>query len=207
MLEFGAASARPHRELTSLNAPDQDLDRQLIAGIARAEQDALSALYDRYSGLVLAVCTRMLKDRRRAEDLTHDLFLEVWNKAGTYDPARASVRTWLLVRTRSRALDRLRSAGYSRVTPVGDDPIGDKEAAPESSSPDRAPDQRAVRAAVAALPEKLRAVLELAYFEGLSSSEIGARLGVPTGTVKSRTRAALQELRAAFGAGAPRRSP
>ncbi len=174
-------------------------DGDLIRAIAQADQSALAALYDRYASLVLAVCHRMLGERRAAEDLAHDLFLEVWRKAAAFDPKRGSVRTWLLVRTRSRALDRLRSAHHTRVVTMGDDPIAEQQPAGRASDPSLAPDRLLVRDAVSALPDAQRAVLELAYFEGLSSSEIAARLVVPVGTVKSRTRAALQSLRASLG--------
>ena len=174
-------------------------DVDLILAIAQADQSALAALYDRYASLVLAVCHRMLGERRGAEDLTHDIFLEVWRKAGGYERTRASVRTWLLVRTRSRALDRLRSAYHTRVVIPGDDSIAEQQPADHASDPSLAPDRARVRNAVGALPACQRAVLELAYFDGLSSSEIASRLDVPIGTVKSRTRAALHALRDTLG--------
>jgi RNA polymerase sigma-70 factor, ECF subfamily len=168
-------------------------DIELIEEAARGEVHALSALYDRFSGLLLTMAFRMLGDRAMAEDLVHDVFMEVWRNASRYDRSRGSVRTWVLVRLRSRALDRLRSASSRREVPTDD--VTPREAAPEVEDPEQQPDRAAVRVALAELPEEQRQVLELSYFHGLSSSEIAERMGSPLGTVKSRTAAALAKLR------------
>jgi RNA polymerase sigma-70 factor, ECF subfamily len=168
-------------------------DIELIEEAARGEADALSALYDRFSGLLLTMAIRMLGDRAMAEDLVHDVFMEVWRNASRYDRSRGTVRTWVLVRLRSRALDRLRSASSRREVPTDD--VTPREAAPELEDPSLEPDRAAVRVALAELPEEQRQVLELSYFQGLSSSEIAERMGSPLGTVKSRTAAALAKLR------------
>jgi RNA polymerase sigma-70 factor (ECF subfamily) len=122
----------------------------------------------------------------------HDVFLEAWRSAGDYDPARGSVRTWLLVRMRARCLDRVRSHGYSRTEPL---PQRDEREDPESVSPELAADQSRVRAVLEILPETQRTVLELGYLHGLSFSEIAEKLDIPLGTVKSRASAALAKLR------------
>ncbi len=168
-------------------------DIELIEEAARGEVDALSALYDRFSGLLLTMAFRMLGDRAMAEDLVHDVFMEVWRNASRYDRSRGSVRTWVLVRLRSRALDRLRSASARREVPTDD--VTPREAAPEVEDPALQPDRAAIRHALAELPDEQRTVLELSYFHGLSSSEIAERMGTPLGTVKSRTAAALAKLR------------
>jgi RNA polymerase sigma-70 factor (ECF subfamily) len=168
-------------------------DIELIEEAARGEADALSALYDRFSGLLLTMAIRMLGDRAMAEDLVHDVFMEVWRNASRYDRSRGTVRTWVLVRLRSRALDRLRSASSRREVPTDD--VTPREAAPDLEDPALEPDRAAVRVALAELPEEQRKVLELSYFHGLSSSEIAERMGSPLGTVKSRTAAALAKLR------------
>lgn len=181
----------------SADAPPTDWDAlediELIEEAARGEVDALSALYDRFSGLLLTMAMRMLGDRAMAEDLVHDVFMEVWRNASRYDRSRGTVRTWVLVRLRSRALDRLRSASSRREVPSDD--ITPREAAPEVEDPSLQPDRVAVRQALTELPEEQRLVLELSYFQGLSSSEIAERMGSPLGTVKSRTAAALAKLR------------
>ena len=88
-------------------------DAHLVIAIADGDRDALASLYDIYAPIMLATAHRMMGDRREAEDVLHDVFLEVWRKAGTYDPGRAKVKTWLLLRLRSRVLDRLRSARHT----------------------------------------------------------------------------------------------
>ncbi len=168
-------------------------DRALVAEAARGEVKAFAALYDRFAGIMLATAKRMLADRGGGEDLVHDVFMEVWRNCDNYDPKRASVRTWILVRLRSRALDRLRSAVVRRE--VTTDDVAPNEAAPASEDPSLAPDRAAVRAALAQLPSEQRMVLELSYFQGLSSSEIAERMGSPLGTVKSRTAAGLAKIR------------
>lgn len=171
-------------------------DTELVAAAARGETAALAGLYDRYSPALLAVGLRILGQRPAAEDLVHDVFLEAWRKVREFDAARGSVRTWLLVRMRSRALDFRRSAGQTRhVSMERDELVPEAPAAPDED-PALGPDRAAVRRALVDLPPAQRAVLELAYFEGLSSSEVAERLSVPIGTVKSRVATGLARLRA-----------
>jgi RNA polymerase sigma-70 factor, ECF subfamily len=176
-------------------------DLAVIREAARGEIDALAALYDRYAGLLLAMAHRMLGNETVAEDLVQDVFMEVWRRAHAFDPSRGTVRTWLLVRLRSRALDRLRSAAHRREVMVDD--VGPREAAPTPEDPELSPDRALVRQALLQLPEDQRLVIELSYFHGLSSSEIAEHMGSPIGTVKSRTAAALGKLRAAMSAVQP----
>jgi RNA polymerase sigma-70 factor, ECF subfamily len=173
-------------------------DVSLIGGAAAGDRECLAALYDRYASALLAIGRRILGDRREAEDLLHDVFIEVWRQAGDYDEARGSVRAWLLMRMRSRALDRRKAAAFSKRAdlPAPDaiaDALGDT--AHGGEDPALGPDRAAVRAALAQLPAEQRQVLELGYFEGLSSSEIAERVRAPIGTVKSRVAAALSKLR------------
>lgn len=171
-------------------------DVELIREAARGEVGAITCVYDRFAGLLLAMAEKILGDRPMAEDLVHDVFLEVWRHAAAYDPSRGSVRTWMLVRLRSRALDRLRSAKTRREVGTPDD--APQAAAEPGEDPSLEPDRKAIRRALAELPLEQREVLELAYFQGLTSSEIAERMGSPLGTVKSRTAAALAKLRAAM---------
>jgi RNA polymerase sigma-70 factor (ECF subfamily) len=183
---------QPTEEGGQRAAAGEDVD--LVRAIAQGDRKALAALYSRFAASLMAVGQRILGERREAEDLLHDVFLEVWRQAGQFDPARGSVRGWLLMRMRSRALDRRKSAGFSRVVSL------DEEREAHAGEPDAlAPDRSAVRRALAELPEEQRVVLELGYFEGLSSTEIAARISVPVGTVKSRVAAALAKLRAGMG--------
>ncbi|MFO0634447.1 MAG: sigma-70 family RNA polymerase sigma factor [Nannocystaceae bacterium] len=175
--------------------PPSDVDDvALMREAARGELTAISAIYDRFAGLLMTMAEKILTDRAMAEDLVHDVFLEVWRHAASYDPTRGSVRAWLLVRLRSRALDRLRSAKTRREVATDDGEPGHAPAE-EREDPVLEPDRKAVRRALAELPVEQREVIELAYFHGLSSSEIAARMGSPLGTVKSRTAAGLAKLR------------
>jgi RNA polymerase sigma-70 factor (ECF subfamily) len=171
-------------------------DAALVRAVADGDRQSLARLYDRYAGQLLALGQRILADRREAEDLLHDVFLEVWRQAGSYDAERGSVRAWLLMRLRSRALDRRKAAGFARVVSIEERRLPEPPSAPPSGEdPAFAPDREAVRRALAELPAEQRQVLELGYFEGLSSSEIAERVAAPIGTVKSRVAAALAKLR------------
>ena len=174
-------------------------DVSLISGAAAGDRDSLAALYDRYAPALLAIGRRILGDRREAEDLLHDVFIEVWRQAGDYDESRGSVRAWLLMRMRSRALDRRKPAAISKRADLpAPDAVADGVGEPHGGEdPALGPDRQAVRRALAQLPAEQRLVLELGYFEGLSSSEIAERVRAPIGTVKSRVAAALSKLRAA----------
>lgn len=171
-------------------------DVELVASAARGNRDALASLYDRHGGAMLGLGFRILSDRGEAEELLHDVFLEAWKRAGDYDPGRGSVRAWLMLRMRSRCLDRVKSAARSRTAPMGSKVETTAGTVPAKAG-DQADAQR-VHGALAELPDDQRRVLELGYFAGLSCSEMADSLGIPIGTVKSRLHAALKKLRAAF---------
>jgi RNA polymerase sigma-70 factor (ECF subfamily) len=166
----------------------------LVRAVAGGDRQALGRLYDAHAPLLLGLAKRMLGSAAAAEDLLHDVFIEVWQHAAEYAPERGSVRTWLLVRTRSRALDRLgRSARDARLA----DEAGAEATPAAAPVAPMAIDGARVRRLLQSLPQELVAVLDLAYFEGLSSTEIAARLAIPVGTVKSRVARALGALREA----------
>jgi len=177
-----------------------------LALAARGDRAALARLYDRHAPLLLALGVRLLGERRESEDVLHDCFVEAWKHAGDYDPRRATVKTWLVLRMRSRCLDRLRSAAWSRRESMGDRPDETlSRSTPENQPPDldMTVDANRLRVALLSLPEEQRAVIVHAFFDGLSSSEIADELQIPIGTVKSRVRAAMVKLRAALGAPEP----
>ncbi|MFT7583354.1 MAG: RNA polymerase sigma-70 factor (ECF subfamily) [Myxococcota bacterium] len=184
---------------------DQTQDLLDIAATAHGEAAAIGRLYDRYAPLMLAVGMKILRDRSEAEDVMHDVFVEAWRRAGDYNPGRGSVRTWLLLRMRCRALDRVRSASYARRASIDEDTDAKLEDAFQrfgrriTVEPDAAVDSARLQKKVIELPEGQRQVLELGYFQGLSSSEIASELGIPIGTVKSRVRLALAVLRKSMG--------
>lgn len=173
-------------------------ERALSDRLARGDRQALAALHDRYAAMLLGVATRLMRDRSEAEEVVQETFLEAWRRAEQYQPERANVAAWLLTITRSRAIDRLRSKGTTdrtleleaRATPVA------------PGLPDELYDlarlSAQVRRRVAELPVEQRSLLELAWDEGLSQRQIAARTGLPLGTVKTRTRAALHTLHADF---------
>ncbi len=192
------ALSEPAVEATREGA--DDADRALVAAVTAGDRQALARLYDRYAPVLMAVGLRVLGVRGEAEDLVHDVFLEAWQRARSYDPARGSVRTWLLVRLRSRALDRFRARNRSKLSP----PAPPEDERPvRGEDPELAPDRAAVRRALQTLSTEQRVVLELGYFQGLSSSEIALHIGVPIGTVKSRAAHGLARLRAGLVPGRP----
>jgi RNA polymerase sigma-70 factor (ECF subfamily) len=172
----------------------RDEEAAHLAAVARGERAALRALYDRLSGHALAVALRILSSRPEAEEVVQDVFLEVWTRASLFDRTRGSARTWVLSMARNRAIDRLRSRGVAARAVDG---IG-AEGRPAETTPLESAVQRQAReriqAALRELPPEQRQVLELGYFEGLSQREIASRLNEPLGTVKSRSRAALEKL-------------
>lgn len=186
------ASPLVARDLASPPSRAAASDEALVLAIQRGDRDAVATLYARHIDALKSVGARVFPRESESEDLAHDVFLEAWERSSGYDPSRASVRTWLLVRMRSRALDRKRSSAYAARAPLA----YDRRVAPESERPDVCSDRARVLRALAALPQERRALLVLAYFHGLSSARIAAQLDLPLGTVKSRVASALRALRA-----------
>ncbi len=170
-------------------------DQVLVRRVASGDERALSALYDRYAGLIYGSGVRYLGDGGLAEDLVQDVFTSVWRNAAGFDPGRASFATWVFRITRNRATDLIRRR-KTRVRTVEDDPLS--EPGEEDSSTELARNLD-VASALFRLSAVHREVLMLAYFEGFSQSEISRRTGTPLGTVKSRTTAALRALREELG--------
>jgi RNA polymerase sigma-70 factor (ECF subfamily) len=185
-----------------MTAPLQPVpDSALVERIMAGDEGALSALYDRYSGMLYALLLRILKDTGAAEEVLQDLFLQLWRGAARFDASRGSLAGWLLVIGRNRALSRLR--GKQRREFVPDDIEGfSLNAVPSSENLEneaaRMQLMNRLRGAMAALPAEQREAVELAYFEGMTQTEIAARTGSPLGTVKSRVRAAMQTLKQLF---------
>jgi len=176
----------------------QERDLGLLLRVQAREEPALAALFDAHGGLVYGVALRILGSAGDAEDVTQEAWLQVWNQASRYDPRRASVAGWLLTVARSRALDKLRSRNARRR--AEDDARRDTQMAASGPDPHSESSQSELQtklaAALASLHPDHRQVLELAYFAGLSQSEIAARLERPLGTVKSWSRQGLMQLRA-----------
>lgn len=175
-------------------------DGALLHRIALRDQHAFTILYDRYATVLYSLCFSILQRANDAEDVLQECFLQIWEKAYAFDGLKGSVYTWLVTMTRHRAIDRLRSKHFQISRQRQPDFDFDMLVAEDSSSPlDQASQaERAhyVRQAFTTLPAEQRKVLQMAYFEGYSQSEIAGRLRIPLGTVKTRTRQAIKKLHA-----------
>jgi RNA polymerase sigma-70 factor (ECF subfamily) len=168
-------------------------DLSLVGRASRGDRQALQALYERYASKAMAVALRVLRLTSEAEEVVQETFLEVWRRAPEFDPARGSPQAWLLTICRTRAIDRLRSRVASAR--VLNQPEGGGLSAPSpSEGAERRQTRERIDAALARLPPEQRRVLELAYFEGLSQSEIAERTGEALGTVKTRVRLGMEKL-------------
>jgi RNA polymerase sigma-70 factor, ECF subfamily len=181
-------------------AGDYASDVAAVDRTAGGDAEALAMLYDRHAKLVFSLACRILGDPAEAEEVVQDVFSQAWLQASRYDPARAPVVAWLLMMTRSRAIDRRRALQSSPVADIG------RGVLPEVRDAAALPDARALsadqvgrlRRALRALPIVQRLPIELAYYEGLTQSEIADQLEQPLGTVKTRIRLGLQKLREAM---------
>ncbi len=175
-------------------------DRRLLAAIVGRDPDALSSLYDRYAGMLQALSHRVLHDAAEAEEILQEVFLQVWNQAERYDSVRSSVSTWLVLITRSRSIDRLRSRKVAERTVQS----AESEKRHTHTSPEGPRDvfrqerHRRLQQELEKLPEEQRQVLELAFYSGMTQSEIATEISIPLGTVKTRTLLAVRKLRRAL---------
>ncbi len=167
-------------------------DATLMQRAAVGDPSAFAELYDRHAPTLLATALRMLGERE-ARDVLHDVFIEAWSHASDYSADRGSVRTWLLVRLRSRALDRLGGADRARTCLLDTNDELPASRSSESAQP-LAVDRIAVRTALQRLSPEVREALELCYFAGLTLREVAERQGVPLGTAKSRIARGLSAL-------------
>lgn len=171
-------------------------DVELVRAIAQGDEQALATLYDRHGPTLFGLLLRILNDRSEAEDVLQDVFVQVWQEACRFDESRGRPFTWLVTIARSRAIDRVRARGsrdrkeseasrtsWEAVYDIADDAI-------------RSEESEMIHRALNEIPEEQREVLLLAYFQGLSQSEIAARTGAPLGTIKTRMRAGIKRLKA-----------
>jgi len=172
----------------------------LIHRIAAQNRDAFSQFYDRYAPIVYALALRMLRAQSDAEDLLQEVFLQVWRQAAGYSVERGSPEAWLINIARSRAIDKLRAIRRrERSFVLTDDPAAAESSDNVETAAGASETRLIMNSALANLPEAQRRVLELAYFDGLSQTEIAARLAEPLGTVKTRMRSGIQRLRGMLG--------
>ncbi len=181
--------------------PSDDDWTAFVEGAARGDQNSLSRLYDASSRLVYGIALRILGDPADAEEVTLDVFSQVWRSAKDYSRDKGTVSSWLIMMARSRALDRARSRGRRQGRETAIDASVDaveSAAGPEEATFLRLSAVR-VRGAISALAPEQRELIELSFFSGLTHTELAERMGQPLGTVKTRIRAGMTKLREAIG--------
>lgn len=206
-----AYGARGQHAAAPLPAPDGapgaaaravESDAHLLRRMAAGDEGALGLLHDRWSPLLLSLVYQIVGNDDDAEEVLEETFWQAWRQAGRYEESRAAVSTWLTMMARSRALDRVRARRRSREESwdelpevSGADPLADGTAASPLAATEEAERREIVLRAVAQLPAEQRQAVELAYFRGMSQTEIAEATGQPLGTVKTRVRLAMQKLR------------
>jgi RNA polymerase sigma-70 factor (ECF subfamily) len=168
-------------------------DWALMMKVVARDESALAALYDRYSGLVFSVLMRVLRDAQSAEELMQDVFFQLWRNAARFDPARGSLPGFLLVAARNRAISRLRRRKATEADELEENAV----IVPSNLESSVAQKQMVTRVtgAMEGLPAAQRQAMELAFFEGMTHSEIAERTGEPLGTIKTRLRTAVETLK------------
>jgi RNA polymerase sigma-70 factor, ECF subfamily len=185
-----------------MELPDRSGESALIKRLRSRDPEALTAAYDHYGELAYSLIARVTHDPAASEDLVQELFMRLWNRAHELDSNKGSLKSWLLSVARNMAIDHIRSAQWWLASRTCSIDYVDTPGSHPGAVDSRIDSARAIRTAFAKLGSVERQVLELAYFEGLSQSEIAAKLGHPLGTIKSWMRSALDHLRAAVtGAG------
>jgi RNA polymerase sigma-70 factor, ECF subfamily len=169
----------------------------LVRRMAAGDREAFGTFYDRYAPLVYPLIVRIVRDRTDAADVLQEVFWEAWQGAGAYDAARGTPEAWMITRARTRAIDRvraLRRRGETFAPPI-DEHLVAAPVEPGGDAAERAEDRGVIRTALEALPAPQREAIELAYYAGLTQTEIAERLKQPLGTVKTRIRLGLERLR------------
>ena len=188
---------------TAPESDDRTVELDLLARITKRERAAFEQLYTRYSNILYATAMKFLKEDADAQDVVQDVFIQIWDKAKLYDPAKGKPLTWALTMTRNRSIDRIRAIqrrtrlrdDFEKET-VADESAGIREAL---SGVDASERTQILRDVVGRLSPEQRKVIDLAFFGGLTQSEIADRLGEPLGTVKARARRGLMKLKELLG--------
>lgn len=189
------------RKFLKIDSESKRDELTLISRIAEQDQSALSLLYDRYAKVIYTIAYKILNSSEESEEIVLDVFTQVWRIAKNYNFQKGRVDTWLFMLTRSRALDRLRShARFDKAVAASEDVLK-IHSHTDSPEEDVLLQERSsyIKTCLAELPQEQRLVLELAYFSGLSHSEIAAKTGISLGTVKTRIRLGLKKLREVIG--------
>jgi RNA polymerase sigma-70 factor (ECF subfamily) len=183
----------PWEQLPMSRAVPQRTDEELVEAVARADEEALGELYDRFGKVAYGLAYKVLQDAALAEDAVQEAFLQIWRSAGSYRPERAKASTWLLTFVHRRAVDLVRREQTRRTAPVVGEPQGSDPGADEAAVTRSR--REIIQDALRRLPAEQREPIELAYYAGLTQSELAERLGQPLGTIKSRMFTGLQRLR------------
>lgn len=178
---------------------EPDSDVELLHAVARGDEDALARLYDRYRVILFSLLVRILKSREEAEDVLQEVFLQIWKRAKDFDEFRGKPFTWLVTLARSRAIDRIRQLGARQRLAESASQETPEEVSDAAADTLHSEQREIVARALAALPEEQRHALNLAYFDGLTQSEIAEQLDTPLGTVKTRMRSGMIKLRELLG--------
>ena len=176
-------------------------EQEILRRVAAGHEDAIHDLYQRFGGMLVGMARRILGSKEEAEDLVQDVFLQVWKQAARYDGSRASVSTWLVMITRSRAIDRLRTrrVGERTIeTMKGFGLFPTHEVASGERKVFQGERKSQLRKVLRELPVEQQQVLDMAYYGGLTQREISEKTGIPLGTVKTRTLLALRKLKGAL---------
>jgi RNA polymerase sigma factor (sigma-70 family) len=170
----------------------ESIDARLRERLVAGDDDALAEVYDRWAALVHTVAARVTGDRAAAEDVTQEVFVQLWQRPERFDPARGTMRTWLCLLSRRRALDWVRRRSHEHRRATLEPPALDQPGVDEAVT--WLAEAKAVREAVAALPEPHRVAVRLAYYQGRTYRQVAQDLDIPEGTAKSRLRVALASL-------------
>ena len=176
-----------------------ETDHELIDRIKSGDKEALREIYSRFSQAVYNLAFRMLRDREDAEEVVQEIFLQVWNKAHTYERSRAAVSTWIINIARSRSIDKLRTLGYRDKNTELDEEKLNSNTDFSRILEEKEEKQNVIQKALNELPENQKSVIELVYFEGFTHVEAADKLNEPVGTIKTRLRLGVIKLREKIG--------
>ena len=173
----------------------RNADQELIERLRKGDKNAFREIYARYSQVVFNLAFRMLRSREEAEEVVQEIFLQVWNKADSYDAGRGAISTWIVNIARSRSIDKLRTLGYrEQTTELIEERVNSKSDLSRIIE-DREESRKVIREALDSLPDNQRIAIEMVFFEGLTHIEAAERLNEPVGTIKTRIRLGVSKLK------------
>lgn len=174
---------------------NRELDQELIEQVKRGDKTAFKQIYSRFSQVTYNLALRILKDKEDAEEVVQEIFLQIWNKAYSYDPDRGAVSTWVVNIARSRSIDKLRTVGYRNKNVEINEERVNSNVDLSRTIEDRDESKQVIKQALDSLPEKQRTAIELVYFGGLTHVEAAEELNEPVGTIKTRIRLGVMKLK------------